>query len=127
MPDTALTIVWVAVGAAIGGPLRFLISILMARHFGEDFPFGTILVNVVGSFLIGVMGALAIAHPDAAGLPWAFGVTGLLGSFTTVSSFALQTYGLIEEHAYLRAGLNIFLSLAGCMIAVALGFLAGAS
>lgn len=124
MHEPVGTILWVAIGAMLGGPTRFLVTAQMGRHFGEDFPYGTIIVNVLGCFLIGLFAARAVAHPH---LPWAFAVTGFLGSFTTVSSFALQSFGLIEEHGFKRAALNVGLSLGLCLPAVALGYAIGAS
>jgi fluoride exporter len=114
----------VALGSVLGGVARYFISGLVARRVGETFPWGTLFVNVSGSFLIGIFGALAqddksiLATPD----PWLFAVTGFLGCYTTVSSFSLQSLSLAREGQGGRAVGYVGLSLALCLGAVALGF-----
>ena len=110
---------WVALGAAVGGPLRFFLSGLIGRTIGETFPWGTLFVNVTGSFAIG---ALAAAAPFSSGPPWLFAVTGILGSYTTVSSFSLQTLALARDNDRTRAAGNAGLSLMLCLLAAASGF-----
>lgn len=116
---------WVAAGSALGGLARFFVSGLVARAFGETFPWGTMVVNVSGAFAIGVLAALArrqglLTLPEA----WPIAVTGFLGSYTTVSSFSLQTLALAREGEWFRAAGNIVLSLALCLTAAALGMAA---
>lgn len=116
-------LVWVASASAAGGATRFLISGLIARGFGETFPWGTVVVNATGAFAIGVLAAAADSQAIADGsLVWPAAVTGFLGSYTTVSSFSLQTLSLVRDGAWARAGGNILLSLLLCLSAVALGF-----
>lgn len=116
-PWTALA--GVALGGAIGAPLRFAVSGLVGRKFGETFPWGTMAVNVSGAFAIGVLAALLQAAEGRA--LWLLVITGVLGSYTTVSSFSLQTLMLAREGQLLRAGANAALSLALCLGAVTLG------
>jgi fluoride exporter len=118
-----LGLIGVAVGSALGGALRYFVSGLIARTIGETFPLGTLVVNVSGSFAIGVLAAGADAGwlvPTP--LIWQLAVTGFIGSYTTVSSFSLQTLTLAQDREFLRAGGNILLSLVLCLAATALGF-----
>ena len=86
-------------GSAIGGLARYVVSGLVARRFGEAFPWGTLLINVTGAFLIGILGARGThdASMLAQPAPWLFAVTGFLGCYTTVSSFSLQTLILAHD------------------------------
>lgn len=121
--DTATAFAWIALGSGVGGMARFLVSGLIARAVGETFPWGTMTVNVTGALAIGAVAALGdlrmlAVWPQA----WPVAVTGFLGSYTTVSSFSLQTLALAREGDWRRAGGNVALSLALCMGAVVLGF-----
>lgn len=128
--ETAIMLAWVALGSAVGGPARFLVSGSVARAVGETFPWGTMTVNVTGALAIGGLAALADLRilTDWAPMDWphAWPVAGIgfLGSYTTVSSFSLQTLALAREGDWLRAGGNVALSLALCLGTVALGFVA---
>ena len=92
-----------------------------ARHFGETFPWGTLLVNVIGSFAIGFFATLT--GPDGRWLVpgrWReFFMIGICGGYTTFSSFSLQTLSLAEEGEWLRAGGNILGSVALCLVVAA--------
>jgi len=116
----------VTAGAIVGTPLRFFISGVVARRFGEVFPWGTLVVNVSGC----IVGGLVLAFARARGLSvasdwWLLVVTGFLGSYTTVSSFALQTRALVGDAEYGYAAAYIGLSVVLCVLAVAAGFAAG--
>ncbi len=118
-----LTYLWVMLGGALGTGARFWASGMVAERVGETFPFGTLFVNVTGSFLIGFFATLT----DPGG-PWLvaprirqFVMIGILGGYTTFSSFSLQTLELAREGDWLRAGLNSVLSLVCCLVAVWLG------
>lgn len=121
-----LALACAAAGSALGGAARFLVSGLVGRHIGETFPWGTMVVNASGSLAIGFVAVHATSHalfqtPAA----WNFAVVGFLGSYTTVSSFSLQTLALVRDGELLLATGNIVLSLALCLSAVALGYAAG--
>jgi CrcB protein len=107
----------------LGGPARFFVSGFVARRLGETFPWGTLIVNISGCFAIGVIAALA-AGGGPLGTPsaWLFFVTGVLGAYTTVSSFSLQTLALARDRELQGALAYIALSLALCVGAAALGF-----
>jgi CrcB protein len=120
---------WIAVGSALGGMARFWCSGLAARLVGETFPWGTLLVNVVGSFIIGFFATLT--GPDgrifADTLTRQFVMLGVCGGYTTFSSFSLQTLSLLQDGEWWLAGANIALSLVACLIAVWAGYALAAS
>lgn len=92
---------------------------------GRDFPYGTLVVNVAGSLLIGLSTAL-LADRLSLSPEWRAGIViGLLGAFTTFSTFSIETLNLIEQREFLRAVANIVLSVLLCLAAAALGLLAG--
>ncbi len=113
----------VALGSAVGGVARYWLSGLVASRVGEIFPWGTLVVNVLGSMLIGLFAGL---HDSArmALTPEArsFLMIGVMGGFTTFSSFSLQTLQRMQEGDWLRAIANVGLSLLFCLSAVALGY-----
>jgi fluoride exporter len=114
----------VVLGCALGGTARYFLSGVVARHVGETFPWGTLMVNVSGAFLIGIFGALAQDHASllAAPDPWLFAVTGFLGCYTTVSSFSLQTLALARDGEGGRAIGYVAISVALSIGAVGVGF-----
>jgi CrcB protein len=119
---------WVALGSMIGGVTRFWISGLVARRYGDAFPWGTIFINITGSFVIGLLWALA--QPEGRlGASRIFVtqlcIVGICGGYTTFSSFSLQTLNLLREKQWLLAGGNVVISVVACMVAVWLGFMLG--
>jgi CrcB protein len=119
---TFSTVVIVMVGGAFGTLSRYLISVL-ALPISRDLPWGTILINVAGSFIIGFFGTLTLAggrFPASENLRL-FVMIGFCGGFTTFSSFSLQTLDLLRSGATLRAAINIFASVLLCVTAVAIG------
>ena len=114
----------VAAAGVLGGIARFWVSGLVARRIGERFPWGTLVVNTTGALGIGVLAAL-MPPSGANGVPalWLALVVGVLGSYTTASSFSLQTLALMRESEWLRAFLNIAGSLGLCLAATAAGYL----
>ena len=118
-----MTLLQVALGGALGAVLRFLAGIVAVRAFGTGFPWGTLFVNVLGSFAIGV---LAVVLIDRGGQSWSpLLMTGLLGGFTTFSTFSLDAAGLVGRgEAALAAG-YVAASLALSLGGVAAGLWAG--
>ena len=117
----------IAIGGAIGSVARYWIALLMLP-LSRDLPWGTIAINIVGSFAIAFFGTLTIAsgrHPLPE-IPRLFFMVGVCGGFTTFSSFSLQTLDLLRTGAPVRALLNIVLSVTLCLTAVTLGYLAAA-
>ena len=114
-------------GGAIGTFLRYLVSVL-ALPISRELPWGTIIINITGSFVIGLFGTLTLASgrfPASESLRL-FVMVGFCGGYTTFSAFSLQTPDLIRNGAVTRAALNIVLSIVLCLSAVALGHLVGA-
>jgi len=107
-----VTVLLVALGAAVGAPVRFVLG----EWLDEDFPLGTLLVNVIGSALLGLFSALALSESGAALLG-----TGFCGGLTTYSAFAVQTHRAGPRIGATYAVLTIVLSVAAC----ALGFWVG--
>ena len=116
----------IALGGALGSVARFFLSGVVANSFGGTFPWGTLIVNVTGSFLIGFF--FTLTEPGgrvfASGNARMFFMTGICGGYTTFSSFSLQTLNLAREGEWLRAGSNTVGSVAACLVAVWLGHLA---
>ena len=113
-------ILYVALGGSIGAVFRYLISIFMLQLFGSAFPFGTLLVNIIGSFAMGVIYALGQVSEVSPEIKALVGV-GLLGALTTFSTFSNETLLLIQSGAWLKAFLNIALNLCLCIFMVYLG------
>ncbi len=113
----------IAFGGAIGSAARFLASGLVARLFGETFPWGTIIVNITGCFVIGFFAASTGTEGRWLVSPAIrqFFMIGILGGYTTFSSFGLQTLTLAKEGEWFQAGANIVVSVVLCLTAVWLG------
>ncbi len=118
-----MTYLWVGAGGVIGTICRFWISSALAGWVGELFPWGTLLINVTGSFAIGFFATLTdpqgtlLVRPEMR----AFFMIGFCGGYTTFSSFSLQTMRLVQDGQWLNAGLNVVASNVGCLFAVWLG------
>ncbi len=121
---SGLAYVLIAIGSALGGVSRAWVALAVARLAGPAFPWGTILINVAGSFVIGFFAAISVSNGrwplplDAR----AFIMVGFCGGFTTFSSFSLQTLELARDGRALQALGNIVVSVAVCLLAVAAGF-----
>ena len=120
---------WIAVGSALGGMARYALSGVVASAYGETFPLGTLVINILGSFIIGFFATLT--GPDgrvlASPATRQFVMTGLCGGFTTFSSFSLQTLNLARDGDFFRASANIVLSVALCLLFVWFGYIAAAA
>jgi CrcB protein len=116
----------VALGGALGSVLRFWFSTLFERRWGETFPWGTLFVNVSGSFLIGLLFSLAGAdkQPLLGPSARALLLVGVLGGYTTFSSFSLQALNFLRAGQFPLAAFHVLLSVALCLLAVWLGHLA---
>jgi len=114
---------WIAVGGALGTVARFWLSGVIARQIGETFPWGTLLVNVSGSLVIGFFATYFGPESRFLAPPAVreFVMIGILGGYTTFSSFSLQTLHLAREGNWLAAGGNALASFVLCMLAVWLG------
>ena len=116
----------IAVGSALGGMARYWCSGFIAAAVGETFPWGTLIINVVGSFVIGFFATLT--GPDGrllvSSVTRQFVMVGVCGGYTTFSSFSLQTLNLAHDGEFLHAALNVGLSLVLCLLSVWLGHMA---
>ncbi len=128
MLERVLPFLLVGIGSFVGGNARFILSRWVGGVIDGRFPLGTFLVNVSGSFLLGLIGALLAqrAIPNADAVRLALGV-GFCGGFTTFSTFELETNALLEDGVWLTAILNVVLSLFAGLVALRLGLLAGRS
>ena len=114
---------WIAVGSALGGMARYWCTDAATRLFGETFPWGTLLINILGSFIIGLF--VALTGPDGRYIVdpniRVFVTVGLCGGYTTFSAFSLQTMVLMQEGEWLHAGGYILGSVVLCLVFVWLG------
>jgi len=119
-----LSYFWIGVGSAVGGMGRYWCTNVVARHFGEYLPWGTIVVNVSGSLLLGILAALVTAdgRPLISEDARALLMIGLCGGYTTFSSFSIQTLNLARSGEWFWASANIVLSVLFCLVAVWLGY-----
>ena len=118
----ALNVLAVAIGGAIGASMRYLVAVLAHGAFGFNFPYGTFVVNVLGSLAIGYMLVLIPEHPEANPFIRLMLFTGILGGFTTYSAFSVETMQLVHDGQVQKALLNIFATLFSCFAAVWAGF-----
>ncbi len=116
--------VWISLGAIVGANTRYLVNRVMAQWLGPAFPYGTMVVNVVGCVAIGVIATMVtgrlIDRPEVVRLVM---IVGFLGSLTTFSSFAYETHSLLNDGAWIRALVNILLSVLAGLAGVRLGIL----
>jgi CrcB protein len=117
-------VLWIAAGGALGAALRHFMNVLIGRTMGEAFPWHTLIINVTGSFIMGVMIALMALRWNASQELRAFLTTGILGGYTTFSAFSLDFALLVERKAYALAGAyaagSVVLSLVGIFAGLAL-------
>jgi len=118
-----MAIVWVALGGACGATLRYLVVKFLSA--GALFPVGTLVANVSGSFLIGLLAGSFFLDPKMSLGPKLFFQTGLLGAFTTFSAFSLETMQLWQAGHLKSAVMNILLNVSLCLLAVILGMALG--
>ncbi|MER2492270.1 fluoride efflux transporter CrcB [Catenovulum sediminis] len=119
--NSPLVYVFIALGGAFGASLRYFLSQQALIWFGKSFPFGTLIVNIIGSLLIGFLYTL-IAQGQLQIIPWrTFIGIGFLGALTTFSTFSMDTLLLMQQGDWLKAVLNILFNVLICLLAVWLG------
>lgn len=121
MGETLTRFLAVAAGGALGAMLRYGVSLLVARAWHGEFPLATFLVNVSGSFVLGLVVAFGAERGGFDPLTRLALATGVLGAFTTFSTFEYETSRLLEQGAYVTALLNVLVSLAAGLVALRLG------
>jgi len=115
----------VALGGALGSVARYGVGAMAAQLLGPAFPWGTLLVNFTGSFLIALIMHLALTGTSISLELRIFLTTGIMGGFTTYSSFNYETLALLSQRAYGLAGVNLAATVLGCLLAGTLGLAAG--
>lgn len=113
----------IAAGGALGSSSRFAVSNALYKLLGENFPYGTLTVNVIGSFLMGILAIYILDrmphyYPSVAG----FVLVGFLGAFTTFSTFSMDTFRLIFDGHYVLSVINIVANVSICLLATMLGY-----
>lgn len=120
---SATIYLYIALGGATGACMRYFVSQLVFQWFGKGFPFGTLLVNVIGSFSLGFLYSL-LEQGQMEAVLWrtTLGI-GFLGAFTTFSTFSVDTLYLLQQGLWIKGIANIFLNMLGCLLAAWLGTL----
>ncbi|MCW8889981.1 MAG: fluoride efflux transporter CrcB [Sedimenticola sp.] len=115
----------IAAGGALGALMRFWVANGVYSMLGRGFPYGTLAVNVLGSFVMGLLYILFLERMSVSPEWRAALLIGFLGAFTTFSTFSIETLNLIEQADYAKAGLNMILSVAACLFACWGGLILG--
>jgi len=118
-------LIFIAAGGAIGAVLRFIVSNGIHSVVNRDFPYGTLTVNVIGSFVMGISYVMLIERLNISPEWRAFIVVGLLGAFTTFSTFSIETLLLIQNSELSKAMLNVLLSVILCVLGSWIGLILG--
>jgi CrcB protein len=116
---------WVCLGSALGGAARYLLSLAALRMLGPTFPYGTLAVNVVGSFGVGLLMHVALETSLVSPGVRIFLTTGVLGGLTTYSTFNYETLSFASEGDWQLAALNMGATVLGCLVAGVLGVAVG--
>ena len=120
-----MQILAIAAGGAVGSVLRYAVSTGVYSMLGRNFPYGTLAVNVIGSFLMGLLFVLMVERLDMSAV-WRMAIlVGFLGAFTTFSTFSIETVNLLQGGDFMRAFLNVTVSVAFCLVATWVGFRLG--
>jgi CrcB protein len=120
-----MQILAIAAGGAVGSVLRYAVSTGVYSMLGRNFPYGTLAVNVIGSFLMGLLFVLMVERMDMSAV-WRMAIlVGFLGAFTTFSTFSIETVNLLQGGDFMRAFLNVTVSVAFCLAATWVGFRLG--
>ncbi|WP_058533435.1 fluoride efflux transporter CrcB [Legionella saoudiensis] len=114
-------ILWISMGAIIGANLRYLVNRFSLRYLSADVPYGTFIVNLTGSFILGFFLAWSFGRMELDPKWRAFVAVGFCGAYTTFSSFSYETYALIEQGSYGLAAMNFICNNLFCLIAVIAG------
>ncbi len=115
----------IAVGGAIGAVMRYWVSTGVYNLLGRGFPYGTLVVNVLGSLLMGFLYVLLLERMTLSPELRAALLIGVLGAFTTFSTFSIETLNLIEQAEFAKAGLNVLVSVVACVGAAWAGLIIG--
>jgi CrcB protein len=119
----SLTIIAVASGGAVGATLRLLINGMVNKYFIHALPLGTLAVNLFGSLLIGILFAYFHLNTSLSPHLKTFMITGILGALTTYSTFAIESFFLLEAGDYMHAFANMALNLFGTILFAGIGYM----
>lgn len=119
-----MQVLYVALGGALGAVLRFSVSMGMVRYMGSGFPWGTLVVNVVGSFVAGFLWSILGSTVGQQRMNALFFI-GLLGAFTTFSAYSVESLRLYQDGHAMLAAVNVLANNIGALLAVVGGFMAG--
>ena len=120
-----LQVAAIAAGGALGALLRYWVSLGVHNLVGRGFPYGTLTVNVVGSLLMGILYVLLLERLVSGSATRGFLLIGLLGAFTTFSTFSIETLNLVQSGETAKAAMNVVLSVVLCIGAAGVGLLLG--
>ncbi len=112
----------VVLGSGLGGGLRLLAAVVVQGQLGPVFPYGTLAVNLLGSFALGLFFGVRERTLQLSPDLWLFLGTGLCGGFTTMSTFSLETLALLRQRELYYAGLNVAATVLGCLVATGAGY-----
>jgi CrcB protein len=112
---------WIALGAVVGASARYFLSSYVARHFSTTFPYGTLLINITGSLILGFFLVYSTERVLLDPRWRLFMAIGFCGSYTTFSSYAFESFALMEQSQWLMTGMNILGSNVLCLAAVLAG------
>jgi len=118
------TLIAVASGGAIGATSRLYINGLTSRHLSSDFPYGTLMVNLAGSLIIGLLMGYFAHHVNISPYMRTFLITGFLGALTTYSTFAMESFFMLDSGKYMYAFANITTNLMGTILLAGAGYIA---
>ncbi len=116
---------WICLGGAVGTGARYLMSAWLLRTAGTGFPWGTLAVNVIGSFLLGLIMQVSLATNLVSPTLRLTLTVGVMGGFTTYSSFNYETLQYLQQNDWLMGSLNLAVTVVGCLAAGGLGVVAG--
>lgn len=116
---------WICLGGAVGTGARYLLSGWLARTAGPGFPWGTLAVNVIGSFLLGLIMQIALGTDLLSPTLRLTLTTGVMGGFTTYSTFNYETLQYLQQSDWLMGALNLAVTVVACLAAGSLGLIAG--
>ena len=118
-----MTLIYVALGGAVGAMLRYLTGVFMLHRMGAHFPYGTLTVNIVGSLLMGLLMGYLLHHHAHKEVLHTLLAVGLLGGFTTFSAFSFDVMAMMQRGEMMSIAIYMFASIAGGIAAVLLGMI----
>ncbi|WP_221795499.1 fluoride efflux transporter CrcB [Oceanobacter mangrovi] len=116
-----MAIIWIGIGGALGAIMRYLTASTVFRMMGQAFPYGTLSVNLIGSFVIGIAYVVLVQQQWGSEHYKQLAMVGFLGAFTTFSTFSLESIALMQQERWVAFGTYVLVSVLGCFAATGLG------